>query len=97
MSQSTKKDILILKSNLSLEAKLTVFITLIITVIIIATALFNYWLQDLVIASLLTAAIIFPLSIIAIRSYMAPVNRILSALNDGFHNFLDNDFSVSLA
>jgi len=97
MSQSTKKDILILKSNLSLEAKLTVFITLIITFIIIATAFFNYWLQDLIIASLLTAAIIFPLSIIAIRSYMAPVNRILSALNDGFHNFLDNDFSVSLA
>ena len=28
---------------------------------------------------------------------MHPVNKVLQALNDGFRNFIDNDFSVSLA
>jgi nitrogen fixation/metabolism regulation signal transduction histidine kinase len=42
-------------------------------------------------------AALIPLSVILLRRFMDPVNRILSALNDGFQNFLDNDFSVSLA
>lgn len=83
--------------NLSLEAKLTVFVSLLIIVLLAIIGLLHYWLEDVLVSLLVSAAIVFPISIIAIRNYMSPVNRILSALNDGFHNFLDNDFSVSLA
>jgi two-component system, NtrC family, nitrogen regulation sensor histidine kinase NtrY len=58
---------------------------------------FNYWFQNVFIASLISAVFIFPLAMFAIHAYMSPINRILRALNDGFQNFLDNDFSVSLA
>lgn len=60
-------------------------------------SLFFYWFDSFLLAIFVSAAIIFPLSVIAIHLYMNPINRILSALNNGFHNFLDNDFSVSLA
>ncbi len=83
--------------NLSLEAKLTIFISLLIIVLLAIIGLLIYWLEDVWISLLVSAAIVFPISVILIRYFMAPVNRILSALNDGFHNFLDNDFSVSLA
>jgi len=64
---------------------------------LVAMGLFNYWLDDPVLAGLISAVIIIPSAIFLIHLYMNPVNRVLSALNDGFHNFLDNDFSVSLA
>ena len=83
--------------NISLEAKLSLFVSLLIIILLVSIGLFNYWLEDILVALVVSAAIVFPISIVAIHAYMAPINRILSALNDGFHNFLDNDFSISLA
>ncbi len=59
--------------------------------------LVNLWLEDILLSGLISLVIILPCSLIILRFYMSAINRILSALNDGFHNFLDNDFSVSLA
>ena len=60
-------------------------------------SLFNYWYKDILLAALFSSALILPFSFFVVRYYMNPINRILAALNDGFHNFLDNDFSVSIA
>jgi len=86
-----------LKIKLSLEAQLTFFIILIVSFILLVVGFVNYWLQDILIASIISAAIVIPLSVFVIHTYMNPINRILAALNNGFQNFLDNDFSVSLA
>ncbi|MBV1910318.1 MAG: hypothetical protein KUG78_13530 [Kangiellaceae bacterium] len=83
--------------KLSLEAKLTLFVLIIVSLILATVALFNHWFENTVLASILSAAIVIPITIFAIHNFMNPINRVLSALNDGFHNFLDNDFSVSLA
>ena len=86
-----------MKIKLSLEAQITIFITLLICVILVLVGLINYWFDEPILAALISSVIVIPLAIFAIRFYMNPINRVLSALNDGFHNFLDNDFSVSLA
>ncbi len=85
------------KIKLTLEAKLTLLVGLLVLLITTCMALLTYWIEDIVIASLLSATLSLAIAIFIIHTYMAPINRILSALNDGFHNFLDNDFSVSLA
>lgn len=86
-----------MKIKLSLEAQISFLVTILIISIICLVSLFNFWLGNIYIAGLISAAIILPITIILLRYYMAPINQVLSALNDGFHNFLDNDFSVSLA
>lgn len=91
------RSLLHLKIKLSLEAQITLFVVILICLIIVAVGLFNYWFEDTVLAAIFAAVVTLPIAIIIIHSYMNPINRILSALNDGFHNFLDNDFSVSLA
>ena len=57
----------------------------------------TYLLGDIFLSSLISIAIILPVTLMIAHSYMAPLNRVLQALNDGFQNFLDNDFSVSIA
>ena len=60
-------------------------------------SLLNFWLENITLAAVISCAIILPTGVITLRSYMSPINKVISALNDGFHNFLDNDFSVSLS
>jgi len=86
-----------LKIRISLEAQLTILILVLTLSIISLVSLINFWLADIILAAMISGALIVPASIIALRTYMAPINKVISALNDGFHNFLDNDFSVSLA
>ncbi len=83
--------------KLSIEAQLTIFVIVLILIITGSVAAFNYWLNHVYLASLLSLTFVIPLGIVAIRLYIQPINKILIALNDGFHNFIDNDFSVSLA
>lgn len=86
-----------MKIKLSLEAQITLFVVALFCLILTTVGLFHYWFDNLLLATILSAVIVLPVSVIAIHSYMGPINRVLSALNNGFHNFLDNDFSVSLA
>ena len=86
-----------MKIKLSLEAQISLLFAILIISIITLVSLINIWLADVVLAAIISAAILLPATIVILRYYMAPINQVLSALNDGFHNFLDNDFSVSLA
>lgn len=54
-------------------------------------------LDDVFLASVISIAIVLPTILLIVHSYMAPLNNVLMALNNGFQNFLDNDFSVSIA
>jgi len=86
-----------MKIRLSLEAQLTIFLFVLIACIIGLFSLINLWFDNLLHSALVSGVLIFPLSLTVLRLYMNSINRILLALKDGFHNFLDNDFSVSLA
>lgn len=86
-----------MKVKLSLEAQLGLFILILILAITTLVGLFQYFVGNILLATIFSTAIILPTALLILRFYMAPINKILVALNDGFHNFLDNDFSVSLA
>lgn len=83
--------------RLSLEAQIAFLLITLITLSIFIVSFFNVWLNDIFLAAILSSSLIIPISFISIRYYFNPVNRILCALNDGFQNFIDNDFSISLA
>ena len=86
-----------MKLKLTLEAQVTLIALVLIISITFMLSLFHYWFDNIYLASLLAITAIIPATIWVIRFYMHPINRILVALTDGFHNFLDNDFSVSIA
>ncbi len=86
-----------MKVKVTLEAQISILLSILVIAIVVSVGVLYSLLDDVLLAAIISVAIILPLSIIVLRYYMNPINRILSALNDGFHNFLDNDFSVSLA
>ena len=86
-----------MKLKLTLEAQLGLLLLILILAIVSLVSLFHLWLDNILLAALFSSAIILPATFFVLRYYMNPINRILTALDDGFHNFLDNDFSVSLA
>lgn len=86
-----------MRIKLSLEAQVTLIALVLIISITFMLGLFHYWFENIYLASLLAITLIIPATIWVVRFYMHPINRILVALADGFHNFLDNDFSVSIA
>ncbi|WP_428311357.1 sensor histidine kinase [Hydrocarboniphaga sp.] len=67
----------------------------------VAGALLGVWLArhvaDTVLAALIGALIVLPVSTLVVRRFMAPVSRHLRALVDGVSSLRDGDFSVSLA
>ncbi len=82
--------------KLSLEGRLTILVfSLSIMASGIAT-LFHYWIDDLLLAFLVATTLTLISALTVLRWFMNPINRVLQALVDGFHNFLDSDFSVSL-
>ena len=83
--------------TLSLEAKLSLFLVFIIGIVVTIVALTYHWLNDILLAALISLAIVLPIGIIIIRWFMIPINKLLSALYHGYSNFLDNDFSISLS
>jgi two-component system nitrogen regulation sensor histidine kinase NtrY len=54
-------------------------------------------IDDAVLAALIGALIVLPVSAVVVRRFMAPVSRHLRALVDGVSSLRDGDFSVSLA
>ena len=85
------------KSRFSLEGKLTLIVASLIFVIVVIGAGIQYITGNALLSLILTAAIGIPLSILAIRTFMAPVNRLLEALISGVSSLRDNDFSISIA
>ncbi|WP_299698366.1 ATP-binding protein [Hydrocarboniphaga sp.] len=55
------------------------------------------YVADGVLAALIAALIVLPVTTLVVRKFMAPVSRHLRALVDGVSSLRDGDFSVSLA
>jgi len=85
------------KSRFSLEGKLTLIVASLVLVIVVVGAGIQYLTGNVLLSVILTAAIGIPLSILAIRMFMAPVNRLMDALISGVSSLRDNDFSISIA
>jgi len=83
--------------TLSLEAKVSLLLVFLIGIVVSIVTLSYFWFDDILLAALISLAIALPVGIIIIRSFMKPINQLLSALYHGYSNFLDNDFSVSLS
>lgn len=83
--------------KISLEAQLSILLFFLIVVIISTLSFINYFIGNILLSALFTAALVLPTSLISLHFFMTPINRTLSSLYHGFSNFLDNDFSISLA
>ena len=85
------------KSRFSLEGKLTLIVASLIFVIVVVGAGIQYITGNVLLSAILATAIGIPLGILTVRSFMAPVNRLLEALISGVSSLRDNDFSISIA
>ncbi len=85
------------KSRFSFEGKLTLIVASLVFVVIVIGGGLRYLTGSTLLSVILTTAIGIPLSIWAIHTYMAPVNRLLQALIGGVSSLRDNDFSISIA
>ncbi len=85
------------KHRFSFEGKLT----LVVAGLALTIAGLGVGIQHLTespwLSLIMTTAIGLPLSLWAIRTFMAPVNRLFQALVGGVSSLRDNDFSISIA
>jgi len=81
----------------SFEGKLTLCVALLALVISVIGVSIQFLTANLLLSLILTTAISIPLSLWAIRTFMAPVNKFLQALIGGVSSLRDNDFSISIA
>ena len=81
----------------SFEGKLTLCVALLVLVISVIGVSIQFLTGNLLLSLILTVAIAIPLGLWAIRTFMAPVNRLLQALIGGVSSLRDNDFSISIA
>jgi two-component system nitrogen regulation sensor histidine kinase NtrY len=85
------------KNRFSFEGKLTLVVAALALTIAVLGVGIQYLTESPLLSVILTAAIGLPLSLWAIRSFMAPVNRLFQALVGGVSSLRDNDFSISIA
>jgi nitrogen fixation/metabolism regulation signal transduction histidine kinase len=85
------------KSRFSFEGKLTLIVASLVFVVVLLGGGIQFLTGNLLLSAILTAAIGIPLSVWAIHTFMAPVNRLLQALIGGVSSLRDNDFSISIA
>ena len=80
----------------SLEGRFLLLAASLSVAAVLITILLVRFLGSLVDALLISLAVCVPLTVYAVRRFMAPITRLLTALGDGVASFKDGDFSVSL-
>lgn len=85
-----------MKIRQSLEGKFALLTVLLAAFAALAAALFTRMLGSVLVGLILALTLAFPLGIYAVRRFMHPVNRLITALGDGVASFQDGDFSISL-
>jgi nitrogen fixation/metabolism regulation signal transduction histidine kinase len=80
----------------SLEGKFVLLACALSAAAVLLTAALSWYLASPRDALLIGLLVSVPLGIYAVRRFMRPVNRLLTALQDGVTSFQDGDFSVSL-
>ena len=83
--------------KITLEAQLNMLLVLAILGTLLTVSILYYFVNDMLLSILFTVALVLPANVIILHYYMSPINRMLAALYSGMSNFLDNDFSISLA
>jgi nitrogen fixation/metabolism regulation signal transduction histidine kinase len=81
----------------SFEGKLALIVAGVVVVMSAITAVAFAVTDSLVLSMLFSVAIGLPLSLWALRVFMAPVNDLIHALIGGVASLRDNDFSISIA
>ena len=85
-----------MKLRQSLEGKIVLLACGLSSAAVLLTAALSWYLASPRDALLIGWLVSVPLGIYAVRRFMRPVNRLLTALGDGVTSFQDGDFSVSL-
>jgi len=80
----------------SLEGKFALLACLLAAAAALAAALFTHLFGSLLAGLSTGLAVAFTLSVYAVRRFMRPINRLITALDDGVASFQDGDFSISL-
>ncbi len=80
----------------SLEGRFLLLAASLSVAAVLLTILLARFLGSLLDALLISLAVCVPLTVYAVRRFMAPITRLLTALSDGVASFKDGDFSVSL-
>ena len=82
---------------MSLEARLSLVVALVVALCVAATLAVSRFDLPLWAAATFALLLLLPLSLVALRQVMAPINRYLRVLRDGVAGFRDGDFSLSIA
>jgi nitrogen fixation/metabolism regulation signal transduction histidine kinase len=80
----------------SLEGRFLLLAASLSVAAVLLTVLLARLFGSLLDALLLSLAVCVPLTVYAVRRFMAPITRLITALGDGVASFKDGDFSVSL-
>lgn len=84
-------------NRFSFEGKLSIIVGGVAIVLASLGVFFQFLTGSPWLSLLFAIAIGLPLAIWALRSFMAPVNRLFDALTGGVASLRDNDFSISIA
>ena len=85
-----------MKLRQSLEGKFALLACLLAAAGALAAVLLTRLLDSLPAGICAGLAVSFAISVYAVRRFMRPVNRLITALDDGVASFQDGDFSISL-
>jgi nitrogen fixation/metabolism regulation signal transduction histidine kinase len=84
------------KLRQSLEGKFASLAGLLVIAAVLASAFLYRILSSFTASVTISLAVMIPTLVYAIRLFMRPINRMLTALGDGVSSFKDGDFSISL-
>ncbi|MGH8401012.1 MAG: HAMP domain-containing protein, partial [Gammaproteobacteria bacterium] len=85
-----------MKSRHSLEGKFVLLAGMLVLAATLITAVLFRLLGSLADSLIISLAVMVPVLIYAVRRFMRPIQRMLTALSDGVSSFKDADFSISL-
>lgn len=83
--------------NPSLEGKFSALLVGLLTICVLLSCWLTSHLNSPILAALVSLLIVLPVSLLLMRIFSAPINRLLRALLHGFDSFIDEDYSVRLA
>ena len=84
-----------MKPYQSLEGKFALFACVLVSATAAVTALLARYTEAWLALSI-ALAVSVPLTVYAVSRFMRPINRLITALDDGMASFQDGDFSISL-
>lgn len=85
-----------MKFRQSLEGKFASLAVLLVVLTALLAGLTTHFLDSVLGGACAALVVALPFAVYAVRRFMRPVNRLITALDDGVASFQDGDFSISL-